>query len=189
MLSRLILLFTVCIAVGTVSRFGLTVKNNVLYTLQKSDSLENTKMTPHFATRQLLDLPSLQGLTKNDTRRNQIMKGLAKICSLEPHELSVVIHNVLLHGEKDPLGQQSKIYCLIRLYFDVPAGAKPVFSAGWQSPVGEKRDDLWPLSWHGKNLVISGTFLGYEGAPYIAQLDFEEHLKKYKRRSFPVRTS
>ena len=91
-------------------------------------------------------------------------------------------------GEKDldSTRDQAKIFALLRVVFDVPAGflsSLPHWGS-WGSPVVEGRVNLlWPFR-HGDGgrLILEGMPVSYFGPPYDALAEFDYFATRFMRQ-------
>ncbi len=88
---------------------------------------------------------------------------------------------------EDSAHSESKIYVLLRFYFNVPEEElleNAEFFGSWHGVPhkGNTVNLLWPLSTTNGTLQLTGTFGGYYGPPYNALGEFDFFNARYGRR-------
>ena len=90
----------------------------------------------------------------------------------------------------DYLEQWSKVFLLLRVMFALPEAAPPsdarIFG-GWLAPyrgagTSAKVNLAWPIQWNNQRPRLVARYSGYEGAAYLAWLEYSYFLNKYKFR-------
>ena len=86
---------------------------------------------------------------------------------------------------------QTKIFILLRVYFDLPEHAplsERVASLSWRGSWDATNSDgtislAWPVAWKSKQPYLSQGFEGYEGRDYDPVAEFRYLNARFKRRS------
>jgi hypothetical protein len=118
-------------------------------------------------------------------RLTDIARQLSKVSTAQLRSLLS-----LFVQKESSIDELSKVYLLLRVLYNLPEKADPktvkVFG-GWVLPSNNSLNVPYNLSWpiattHNNLIIVSGTFYGYLGTPYVAVAEFDYFNQNFTKR-------